>query len=403
MSLLQFNNELGIILPSTEEIRADIGAKIQAAFQTKASDPVLNIEPSSPMGQVLDLLVAEIEAKNAEIIAIANMADPNTAQGRFLDALAALYGLKRKISEPTIVNCVCTGLKGTVIPYGAIAQDGEGNQFRCVSLGGARILESGSVTADFAAIEHGALEISANSVTNIVTAVAGWDSVNNPTAGAVGRDEETDAELRNRMAQSYAYNATGYVEAIRANLANLDGVIDCVVRENYTNDAVTIYGYSVAGHSIVVGIVGGDDDDIAEVIYRRKDAGCGTIGNYSVSYTDSENSDNVTYSYKIIRPTGGAFKIKVTAVATSISDTLIAAIKDALIADFLGGGSNPRIGMCQTIYASRFYAVVQSVTTVPIRLIEVALNSGSFGQTVDIPITTEPTLSDSDITIELAS
>lgn len=397
MSLLQFDSELGVILPSTQEIRDEIGAKIQAAFQTKPTDPVLNIEPSSPMGQVLDLLVAEIEAKNAEIVFIANMADPNTAQGRFLDALAALYGIRRKISEPTIVTVEVTGLRGTVVPYGAIAQDANGNQYRHNVVQGVTIPQSGTITTTFASIEHGAVEVAAGSLNRIVTVVAGWDTISNPTAGVLGRDRETDAELRARMAESYAINGTGYVDAIRANLANLEGVIDVEVLENSTNIAVTKYGITIDPHSIAVSIVGGEDSAIAEIIYRRKDAGCGTSGDYQVTYTDE--TYNATYEYMITRPVSGSLKIKVETFASSLSADAIKAIKDALIADVNGLGNNARVGIAQTLYASRFYQVVQSVTTEPLKLISIALNSGAYSQSLGIPATIEPTIDESDITI----
>ena len=199
MAQIIFNPLVGVELPSTQEIRSDLGSRIQQAFQTSPTDPLLNIEPSSPMGQVLDLIVAEIEAKNSEILFLSNMVNPDLATGKFLDALAALYGLDRKISEPTVVNCVLTGLKGTVIPYGAIAQDSLGNQYRHSAAAGARIGDTGSVTTTFTAIEHGPLEVAAGAVNRIVTTIAGWDTITNPAAGVVGRDEETDAELRNRI------------------------------------------------------------------------------------------------------------------------------------------------------------------------------------------------------------
>ena len=65
MAQVIFNPLVGVELPSTQEIREDLGTKIQQAFQTSPTEPLLNIEPSSPMGQVLDLIVSEIEAKNS--------------------------------------------------------------------------------------------------------------------------------------------------------------------------------------------------------------------------------------------------------------------------------------------------------------------------------------------------
>lgn len=398
MAQIIFNPLVGVELPSTQEIREDLGEKIQKAFQTSPTDPLLNIEPSSPMGQVLDLIVAEIEAKNSEIVFLANMVNPETATGKYLDALAALYGLDRKISEPTVVNCVLTGLKGTVIPYGAIAQDSLGNQYRHSAANGAQVDDTGSVTTTFTAINHGPLEVAAGSVNRIVTTIAGWDSITNPTAGVIGRDEETDAELRNRMIESYAVNATGYVEAIEANLAALEGVLDVRVLENPTNAEVTQYGVAIDPHSILIAIVGGEDSDIAKTIYQRKDAGCGTTGDYEVQFID-ETYYNATYNYKIVRPQNQSLKISVTFFGTSMNETEKNNVIQAIIQDALGQGANDRISLASTVYASRFYQAIQSQTSAPIAQIQVGLGTGTLGSSVQIPANIEPTISESDVSI----
>lgn len=402
MAQVIFNLQTGVTLPSTQEIRQDIGEKIQQAFQTSPDEPLLNIEPSSPMGQVLDLIVSEIEAKNAEIIFLSNMVNPVTATGKFLDALASLYGLDRKISEPTVVNCKLTGLKGTVIPYGAIAQDSQGNQYRHSNASGAKIADNGIVLTTFTAIEHGPLEVASGAVNKIVTTIAGWDSITNPTAGIIGRDEETDSELRNRMVESYAINATGYVEAIQANLAALDGVLDVRVLENPNNTSVQKFGVTINPHSILISIVGGEDEEIAKTIYQRKDAGCGTTGDYQVSYTD-ENFYNATYTYNIVRPESQALKIKVTFFGSSMNPTEKNLVIQSLINNVTGGGANDRVSLASTVYASRFYSVIQNSTTAPIASIEVALGTGTLASSVQIPANIEPTISESDITIAFTS
>ena len=402
MAQVIFNPQTGATLPSTQDIRQDIGEKIQQAFQTSPDEPLLNIEPSSPMGQVLDLIVSEIEAKNAEIIFLSNMVNPVTATGKFLDALASLYGLDRKISEPTVVNCKLTGLKGTVIPYGAIAQDSQGNQYRHSNASGAKIADNGTVLTTFTAIEHGPLEVASGAVNKIVTTIAGWDSITNPTAGIIGRDEETDSELRNRMIESYAINATGYVEAIQANLAALDGVLDVRVLENPNNTSIEKFGVTINPHSILISIVGGEDEEIAKTIYQRKDAGCGTTGDYQVSYTD-ENFYNATYTYNIVRPESQALKIKVTFFGSSMNPTEKNLVIQSLINDVTGGGVNDRVSLASTVYASRFYSAIQSSTTVPIASIEVTLGSGTFGSSVQIPANIEPTIDEEDISILFVS
>ena len=98
MAQIIFNPLVGVELPSTQEIRSDLGSRIQQAFQTSPTDPLLNIEPSSPMGQVLDLIVAEIEAKNSEILFLSNMVNPDLATGKFLNLRA--HGSQLRSDRP---------------------------------------------------------------------------------------------------------------------------------------------------------------------------------------------------------------------------------------------------------------------------------------------------------------
>ena len=348
MANVIFNDNTGVEVPDTLTVRTDIENGFKTAFQTNPDLPVLNTDPVTPMGQVIDLITAEAEAKNTEVAFLCNMMNILTATGRFLDALASLYGLTRKISESTIVNCTCYGLKGTVIPYGAIVEDVNGNQYRMNVANGITIGNSGEINGTFASLEKTDLVVTANSVTKIITAIPGWESVNNQTSGVTGRVKETDAELRNRVYGSYAINSTGSVESLESNLAQLSGVIDVAVLENYTNNPVTKYGVSVHSHSIAVCISGGEDNDIASVIYARKDVGCGTTGSYSVTYIDTNHSD-VTYTYKIIRPTNTDFFISLSLFTDSMTTEQQNEIKQKLIQDFLGQLNNDRVKLASEV------------------------------------------------------
>ncbi len=399
MSGPSFDPDNGVTLPTTKELREEVENGFQNAFRVRESDPVLNTDPTSPMGQVVDLMVGELEAKNAEIAFLANQLNPRTARGVFLDALAALYGLERKVSEPTVVVCTCTGLAGTVIPFGAIVQDSAGNKYRQSRAGGVTIGASGTVDTEFAAVEHGGIEVSAGSVSQIITVVAGWDSVINAAAGVTGRDVEPDGELLNRMIQSYAINANGTVENIQANLAELDGVLDVVVLENYTNQKQTQYEVELDAHSIAVCIVGGEDADIARTIFERKSGGCGTNGETEVEHVDTEHY-NARYVYRIIRPTTSDFHVKVTFFEEDMNADTKKAVQNAIVSDFLGELTNPRVKLATTVYASRFYQCVQNVTDSPVKDILIGIGDGALSTSVDIPANVSPTLTAS--LVELA-
>lgn len=398
MASITFNENSGIEIPETSEVREDLAKAFKQAFQINPDDPVLNTDPTSPFGQIIDLITAEIEAKNAELAFICNMNSVPLSTGRFLDGLATLYGLTRKISEATIVTCTCTGLRGTVIPYGAIVQDVNNNQFRCNVAEGVTIGNSGTAEVTFAAIEKGALIVNPNAVNQIITSVAGWDSVINASAGVTGRTEETDAELRNRIVRSYAINATGSVESLESNLAQLSGVIDVAVLENFTNSQITKYGVDIDPHSVAICISGGEDAEIAAIIYARKDIGCGTTGDTEVKYVDS-NHANAVYAYNIIRPVSTNFYINIDFFSEPLNSDLQAEIKQALINDFLGLLNNDRVKLASDVFSSRFYQCIQDVTNAPIASLTIALGSGTPSQHVTIDGDVEPTLAEENITL----
>lgn len=399
MAQLIFDGDSGVVVPTTSEVRADLVTRIREAFKVSGSNIELNTEPSSPMGQLIDALTAEIEAKNAEIAFLSNQLSPTLATGVWLDQLAALYMLERKVSEPTAVVCAVTGLQGTKIPFGAMVQDSLNRQFRYLSTEGLTIGSDGTAEGTFYCTEHGAIEVAANTVNRIVTVVAGWDTVNNAEAGVVGRDRESDAELRERMRASVSINARGSLAAIKSALAAIDGVLDVEVLENATNTPVTKYGVSMVSHSIAVCIVGGEDEDIAEALYRKKDVGCATNGSTKVTYVDPDYPEQ-EYEYSIIRPSTVAFKIQITCYASSLPATTQATLRSALIADFNGQGSNSRIGMAQVVYSNRFWAAIIAVdASVPLTSIEIGLgDSPTYSTSVTVNGSQEPTITAADIT-----
>ena len=87
----------------------------------------------------------------------------------------------------------------------------------------------------FLAQTFGVIPAPANSMTEILTQIAGWDSITNPQAGVTGRNIETDAELRLRRASSLRVQGTATVEAIRARLLqDVPNVTSVTISENVT-------------------------------------------------------------------------------------------------------------------------------------------------------------------------
>ncbi len=400
MSQLTFDPKLGLVAPETESVREAVRSDWQDAFRDV--DVELNVEPSTPAGQLVDAETAEIEAKNAELLFLANMFNPKVSEGRWQDALGHIYFLTRKIAQSTVVECSVTGLMGTTIPYGAMAQSADGRYL--LNTGAFTIPESGAATGYFRLAEPGPIPIAAGAVTKIVTLIPGWSSIANESAGVVGRDVETRAEFESRRYASVAKNAHGTASSLYGALADLDGVIDCRVLENITNVEVVRYGVTLEGHSVAACVYGGDAAAIAEVIFRKKDAGCGTSGNTEVTYEDPDRANawgGPLYHYKIVRPTVETFWIQVNLVSRSLmAETTLGAVRQAVMDDFLGrseASGNARVGLAQTVYASRFYTSVMAVEGITcLKNVKIQLGGAEAPETwldvVAVDADVEPTL-----------
>jgi hypothetical protein len=400
---LIFDLNAGLYAPPTSEIREGVALDWQQAFFDPDLPP-LDTEPTTPAGQLIDDEVAEIEAKNAELLFLSNQFNPKVNEGVWQDALGYIYFLTRKRAEPSIVTCQISGLNGTVIPYGALVQSVSGYALICNR--SVTIDSNGQAETTFRCAENGPVEFAPHSVNSIVTVIPGWDTVDNAAAGAIGRNLETRSEFEARRAASVAANAHGSAASIYGALANIAGVLDLRVLENTGPVVVTKYGVSVPGHGIVVCVYGGEDSDLAAGLYHKIDNGCDTGGNTDISYI-AEKYGNALYQYKIMRPTPVNFWIKVTlGTGNAASPAAMAALKQALYEDFYGlniSSGNSRVGLASTVYASRFYCSALAVDGIKnVQSIKIALSDDTpadYFDVADINGDQEPVTSSANILV----
>lgn len=399
---ITFNDKTGLVAEETSVVRARIAQEWKNAFATDPRLPVLDTNPETPAGQLIDGQTALASEKDNDMIYIANMFNPKNATGVWQDALAAIYFLNRKIALPTYVTCQVRGAYGTTIPYGALVQDVNGYTFLNTSV--VVIGSSGTANIYVRCTETGAVEVAPNTVTQIVTTVPGWDSVTNPSAGITGRDEESQAAFENRRAGSVGKNSHGAVASIYGTIADLNNVVAVLVLENVGNADKTIKGVTLAGHSVYISVYGGDNTDIARAIYNKIDGGVGTQGNTMLTYNPA--SDNIAdqpdalYTYYIERPDTVETAVKVT-VSDDETTGLTNAIKEAVVENFNGNSSFRRVKMGDTLYASRFYADVIKAGVTMLENIEIKYPSatGSYADSIDIPASELPTISAEDVTV----
>ena len=143
-----------------------------------------------------------------------------------------------------------------------------------------------------------------NDLNVIQSPVLGWYEVYNPFNSIASTELESDTELRNRYKFSKNFMQTGNREAMYTALYSLAGVRFVNVQENIQD--IPFEGRSA--HGIVVTVLGGDDQEIAQTIDKYR-AFAYTDGTIEVGLYDINGTP---YSVRFNRPEIVPIQIKLS-------------------------------------------------------------------------------------------
>ena len=331
MADYQYQIDTGVIVPDMSQTLSEVAAEFRAVFGQS-----LSVDPSTPQGMLITRIAEMRDSVARNNCDVANQINPNVAGGVFLDALVGLHFGQRRAASRSTVTATVTGTNGTIIPKGSIAKTTLGARFETMYA----VTISGSTQVQMQAIETGPVGADAGTLTKIETSISGWSTVTNPLAATLGRDVESDAQLRSRRLDMLGTQSTSTIAAIRSRLsAQVAGLISHAVVDNPTLSPVTIKGVSIAAKSIAVFTAGGASADIARAIYNATPAGVPTVGTTTVNVADtvvSGYSTPIKYTDAATVPV----LVKVT-VDTSTLD--LQTIIPELVVDYANGeGVTPR-------------------------------------------------------------
>lgn len=390
----------GVVAPQAVEIRNGVLLDENEAF----GGDLDIVTPSTPQAYLADDLTQNILDSNAEVAFTLAMIDPATSQGRWQDAISRIYFLSRNGATASVVNAQCTGQAGSTLNAGALAEDDAGNLWQ--STGTVSFPIGGTASVQFACLALGAIQLGIGELTRIAQTSPGWDAVTNLEAASVGSAMETRTSFEIRRQESVAANGRGTPPAIRSAVWGVDGVLDVFVYDNFTNATIN-YGatnYPIIEHSVYVGVVGGDDDEVAQAIWTKKDLGCDMNGNTTVVVQDTEGQEfpYPSYNIKFNRPAALPIKFAVSlANNSSLPANIVALTKAAIIATFTGANGAQRARMGGLIFASNYYAAVASLgASVSIVQIKIGTVTATLDQ-VAVGIDQVPTIDESDIVVTL--
>lgn len=271
-----------------------------------------------------------------------------------VDALVTMNGISAKKASYSTVSVTLSGIPYTLI-NGGVVQSTNGEKWNLPQ--NVVIGSGGTTTVVATAQEMGAIEAPVNTVTQIITPTYGWTSVTNSSSASVGQPVETLSQLKQRQQNSTAYPAQTPKESVYSAIYNIDGVTDLVIYENDTGSAEnydTETDFGGPAHSITCVVEGGDDNDIANAINRRKTPGCYTAGDVSVVSYDSYNSPTTIRFYRQDETEIYAtFTIKaLSGYSTAVADEIKASVVNYL--------SQLKIG--DNLYLSQLWEAALSVS-----------------------------------------
>lgn len=394
--LYDFDGKAGTITPKdTSAIQEVVEEDIRTVFNLPASSAIV---PSTPMGRFVEWFalcfasVQNVNVQNFQQLLI------SSAAGQQLDAIAQWFMLVRKPATATSASgVILRGEPGTVIPAGMKASNGNGDVFDLqeeVTLG-----SDGTATGSFVCEIKGPVSCAVGDLVNIETAYLGLNSIYNPTAGSVGRNIETDDELRERIEVS-RFSGIGFVGSIKNALEKIESVQSSIVLENNTGEPTSVDGVELDPHSILVcvdGITDANKAEIAEAVYNNKPCGTGythTVAEDNLVTIPHEDPYGNKYDVYVYKPTATevnmTFRIKKRSYAGA---NLEADVKAALVnwvgADGTGGMKRYVLG--EDVYSKDVIRAIEE--RVPgVIVVDAILNEGgtdpseySTANYVDVP------------------
>lgn len=389
----------------TPQSSATVLANVQTAYTNTFGDGFI-LSPSSINGQMIQFnTLAAIQVEDAKTILYGSLYNPNLAYGIWLDSICKFNSITRKPPMQSVVAIICTGLAGTIIGVNSKILSTNGDIFYTKDV--ILIGSSGVATGTFYSEQYGAINCNAGTVNQIVTTIAGWDTVNNPADGTLGALEESDQNLRNRRKYSLAINSAGSVNSVVAALNENVSILNFGVQENPLDTAQLIQGVTIQPHCIYVSIYANYTaeikNQIANILFSKRY--CTMQGNTSWTITDSEYS-HVTFLAKWQTAVAAPVRVDITIQnSTAYPPNIADLIKAAVVANWNGEFTGiAKYRMQDVVNVSRFYPSLIALGVYQINAMTIQLvTGGTAAASVFVSLDKVMTLSATNVNVTIAS
>lgn len=316
----------GYNIPSLREIIESLEAQARLEY-----GPTIDTTPDSALGHFIATVSIEISALYEDLKALYDSLDGNSATGKILDKICFLSHLIRKPATYSTATVTFTGTAGALVPQATIVSIGDSTVGRFITDNNITLGASGTADVTVTCLTEGPIPVRINSIDTVRDTVPLVTAVNNFTAGNLGTEVETDAELLARRLASSSITGDATLGSVEAKLMSLAGVTEVKVFENDTFTPLDRGDGTLRPAKSVECIVeGGSDSLIASTIQELKPAG--------IQYYGLNTVDVLTGSPRLIQFTRPVVKTLRVTVDPSIYDEEVLPpdyqdrIKDGIIA-----------------------------------------------------------------------
>lgn len=232
-----------------------------------------------------------------------------------------------------------------------------------------------NVLCEIKAETAGAVPGFANSITVIETPISGWLSFNNPDDVTIGKEIESDADLRARRLLTLATAGAGTEEAIRARILEIDEVTDARV---FSNRTMVTDAFGRPPKSFESVVLGGDEDDIAKVIWLTAPAGIEIYGDITKTVVDSQGFDQTV---KFSRPT----EVPIYIIITVTTDSTFPVDGDEAIKEAVAAYGDKTFSIGDDVITTMLYCPIHTIQGILDIEIDIGTAPGPVGD-ANVPI-----------------
>jgi uncharacterized phage protein gp47/JayE len=300
----------------------------------KEVDPSLHFGPGTVAGVISGIVSYQTRQVWEALSGLYHSLQPDSSSGRALDALCSLTGSYRRRATYSKAKATLKLAPDTTIPAHSRIMTVAGDFFKTMH----EVKNSSKLELDYEmdiiAESSGPVHAPADSLATIMTPVSGWSKAFVLNTYELGRNDESDEELRLRRIRELKASGSSTRDAIFSRLQNLDGVEALHIKEHE--------------HSFEVVILGGDESEIAQTIWNTKPLGVKSEGTSSKIIKDIIKQERVV---KFSRPKQIALSLHATIKVRRLTDgnALKSTLTDFARKNFKLGGE---------VYSSRFFASI---------------------------------------------